>query len=129
MKILVTFFCFFIIGLLILFATVDLEPFLTPENATVKKSAVNSRTEEMAKTDVSDPPPSLPAETRVENLTRDVKNMSTGEPVLSRITTHQLIVTEKRDNEKFGHKTKIEQTPLPLPEDNVSAPDSKQPGE
>lgn len=129
MKILVTFFCCFIFGLLVLFATVDLEPYLTPENPTVKKSAVDSSSHEMATTAGSDPLPAQRAENRVENLIRDGNDMSASEQGLSRITTHQLIVTEKRDNENFGHTTKIRQRALPLADDNVSAPDSEQPGQ
>ena len=129
MKIFVTFFCFFIFCILVLLATVDLTPFLSSENSRVKETAVNSDKEGIGTADVNDTPPSRRGGAKVEKSPPDDRDINGSETGLSRITTHQLIVTEKREIEKFGNTTEPEEATLPDSGDSASAPHPQQPGE
>lgn len=122
MKIFVSFFCFFIFCLLVLLATVDLTPFLSSKNSHVKETAVNSDKEGMGTADVNDPPPSQRGGAKLEKSPPDDSDINGSETGLSRITTHQLIVTEKREIEKFGNTTELEETTLPDSGGSASAP-------
>lgn len=122
MKILATFFCLIVFVLLVLLATVDLEPFLTPENNNVEKTAIASREEAVGKTEQSKPSAQIPGEISAEN-----PSLNSSEPGMSKITTHQLVVTEKKETENFGNKTNNGQTTLPTPGDKAPAPLSETP--
>ena len=129
MKILVTFFCFLFFGLLVLLATVDLEPFLSPRNSQVGEQAVNIN-KKMGDKKIINKSPSLPL-TKVSKETQspDSGDTNGSEPALSRITTHQLVVADKRETENIATKTKNQEQTLPHPTDNISAPQFHHRGE
>lgn len=121
MKILITFFSFFFLGLLILLATVDLEPLLNPENSQLGEPAVNIDTKGASNIDV-DESPSLPrVKINAEYHSPESEDTNSPKPGLSRITTHQLIVTDKRETEKIVTETKIEQPSLQHQTDKTPA--------
>lgn len=117
MKILASFLCFLFLGLLVLLATVNLEPFLTLKALNLEDTAAPKDPKGESQTAVNGSP-----------LPPDARNVISNEPVLSRITTHQLIVTEKRETDKLAFMTNKEQAPLLHPGDNAAMSDSLLPG-